>query len=368
MTFRLLFTYMPLVAGILVVLGLVFPRCRQLRLRTRAQAVWTLVVLACCSKFVFYEALGGDAFNPDLPWPVMWAWNWAYSGAMLFVAFTLLGYFIRSRVKLVVIPVLAWGLAAVGLWSGLRLPDVVETELEFPDLPSALDGYRILQLSDLHISASVRRWRTEGIVARANAAGADLIVVTGDIADGEPKLLADDVEPLRNLRAKDGVYFITGNHESYGPWGLWNRLYTEWNLRFLHDECVFPRPGLALGGFDDAQTWRFKPDDGSDVATLFAAATNGEFRVLLEHQPGFARTNFASGRVDLQFSGHTHGGIMPVLASLVARCNDGFLRGAYPMAREGAWLYVSPGSGQWAGFPVRFLDPSEITLVTLRRR
>lgn len=367
--FKLLFEYLPFVAAALIVLGLVFPRCRQLRLKTRAQAVWAMVILACCSKFACYRMLGGDAFNPDLPWPVMWIWNWAYSGAMIFLVLTLACYFVRARAKLFVLPVLAWGLAAWGIWNGLRVPEVVETELGFADLPAELDGYRILQLSDLHVSSSVRRWRTESVVARANAAQADLIVITGDIADGEPEKLWRDVEPLRDLRAKDGVYCVTGNHERYGPWDRWRACYARLGLRFLENECVFPHAGLALGGFPDGG--RFPQGGGREWWRTFAAATNGEFRVLLEHQPSGVVLNVRECDIRLQLSGHTHGGVMPGLSRLVAMYNYGYVRGLYPAPGRAdgvRYLYVSPGTGQWAGFPMRFFNDSEITLFVLRRK
>ena len=365
---KALFEYMPFVAAALIVLGLVFPRCRQLQLKTRTQAIWAMVILACCSKFACYRMLGGDAFNPALPWPVMWIWNWAYSGAMIFLVLVLACYFVRARAKLFVLPVLAWGLAAWGIWNGLRVPEVVETELGFADLPAELDGYRILQLSDLHVSSSSRRWRTEAVVARANAAQADLIAITGDIADGDPEKLWRDAEPLKDLRAKDGVYCVTGNHEYYGPWEKWSVCFSLWGMRFLENECVFPREGLALGGVNDIRAW-MRGADGPDVDAAFAAATNGEFRVLLEHLPGNVLTNVREGDVRLQLSGHTHGGIMPGLSWLVKMHNGGYVRGVYraPGRSGDRYLYVAPGAGQWAGFPVRFFNSSELSLVILRK-
>jgi predicted MPP superfamily phosphohydrolase len=135
-------------------------------------------------------------------------------------------------------------------------------------------------------------------------------------------------------------------------------------MRFLVNECVFPRPGLALGGVNDliARSYR---DVVPDVGRAFAAATNGEFRVLLQHRPERAEVNLRETGVDLQLSGHTHGGVAPVIRQFVSRHNAGFSRGIYRYGNS--VLYVSPGAGQWAGFPVRFCNPSEITLITLAR-
>ena len=205
-------------------------------------------------------------------------------------------------------------------------------------------------------------------MARANAAQADLIAITGDIADGDPEKLWRDAEPLKDLRAKDGVYCVTGNHEYYGPWEKWSVCFSLWGMRFLSNECVFPREGLALGGVNDIRAWMCGADC-PDVAAAFAAATNGEFRVLLEHLPGNVLTNVREGDVRLQLSGHTHGGIMPGLSWLVKMHNGGYVRGVYraPGRSGDRYLYVAPGAGQWAGFPVRFFNSSELSLVILRK-
>ena len=131
------------------------------------------------------------------------------------------------------------------------------------------------------------------------------------------------------------------------------------------DELIHA-PALALGGVNDYGEAERKRDVLANVGRAFASATNGEFRILLEHRPTHARTHLAANGIDLQLSGHTHGGIGPVVSSLVARLNGGFVRGLYRIG--GGVLYVSPGTGQWAGFPMRFFNPSEITLIVLRRR
>lgn len=364
-----MFTYLPFVAFVLVVLGFVFPACRALQLRTRGQAVMSMVLLLCFSKFLCFRTLGGNVFNPEFPDFLIWIWDWLFDGAMILLVLAAALFFVPRRVKAWLLPVLAWSAAAVGVWNGVRPPPVREVEIACPGLPDSLDGYRIVQLADLHVSSAARRWRTEAIVERANAAGGDVVVCTGDIVDGAPALRLRDVEPLKDLRARDGVWFVTGNHEFYGDWDGWRALYDEWGIRFLHDKCVFPRPDLALGGVDDGA---FGSDTGpAGVARVFAAATNGEFRVLLKHRPADARGNGV--HVGLQLSGHTHGGIAPLLARLVALANEGFVRGVYDISSDasapgsGARLYVSPGCGQWAGFPIRFFNDSEISLLVLRK-
>ncbi len=360
--FKTLFTYLPFAFALLAFLLFVLP-CR---VRTRAQAVWAMILLLCAAKFMCFDAFGGDAFAPELPEKFIWVWNWAYSGLCLLVPLAAPGLLLPRRIRLVLVPVLAWGFAAKGVFNGVKVPEVREVVFANGCVPEALDGYRIVQLSDLHVSSAARRRRTEAIVAKVNGLDADLVVVTGDIVDGSVAKRRRDVEPLKDLRARDGVLFCDGNHEHYFNWREWRAQYAKWNLKFLENEGVSPRPGLHVAGVTDPASAR----DGSscpDLRRAFAAGTNGAFRLLLKHRPNYFDP---SEEVDLQLSGHTHGGIAPGLDWLVARHNDGFVKGFRPRSGEcGCFgtVYVSPGTGQWAGFPIRFFNDPEITVITLRR-
>lgn len=339
---------------------------RRVGLSVRQQARWTMVLLLCLSKFLCFRELGGSAFVPDFPDWLIWAWDWAYSGAMILFALSVL-FFFRFRHKVWLLPLAAWTLASWGLWNGVSAPDAHEIELSFPNLPPALEGYRIAHLSDLHCSSAARRWRTQAVVDCVNAQKPDLICLTGDLVDGRFEKRADDMAPLAGLRARDGVCACTGNHEYYCGFDVWQSLFygPQANIRFLDNACAFPRPGLAVAGVPDPAGARYGRDEMPDVRQAFAAATNGEFRVLLEHRPKNAETNVREVGVDLQLSGHTHGGIAPILNLIVAPYNAGFTRGVYRL--DASVLHVSPGCGQWAGFPVRFFNPAEVTVIRLTR-
>lgn len=270
---------------------------------------------------------------------------------------------VRNRKVLLTALALSVAVTGWGVWNGFRLPRVRHVELKYAALPSTLEGYRIVQLSDLHVSSIARRARMAAIVARVNALKPDLVCVTGDLVDGEVGERAADLSPIRELEAKDGVYYVAGNHEFYWARPEWKALFDEWGLHFLANTSVSPREGLVIGGVNDTAAERWS--EAMPVAgKVFAPVKGGEFRVLMEHRPRQAANNIRSFAVDLQLSGHTHGGIMPIADRLVARMNGGFVRGVY--AIDGGYLYVSPGTGQWAGFPVRLFNPSEITVITLR--
>nr|WP_249055032.1 metallophosphoesterase [Sphingomonas insulae] len=230
----------------------------------------------------------------------------------------------------------------------------------------ALDGYRIIQLTDLHISRLfTARW-AQAVVERANAAGGDLIVVTGDFIDGSVAMRRDDVAPLRRLRAPDGVYAIPGNHEYFFSYAAWMQALSDMGFRLLPNaHAVIARDDarLVIAGVTDLSA----PGVGEaapELALALRGAPADAPIVLLDHQPRRARDAAARG-VALQLSGHTHGGMIVGLDRLVARGNAGFVSGRYDVG--GMTLYVSNGTGLWPGFALRLGVPSEITRITLTR-
>lgn len=270
----------------------------------------------------------------------------------------------KRTVVSIIIAAVSWGVVIIGLYNGIKPPEVHEVTLAYPDLPEELVGYKIVQLTDIHVSSLAGKWRTEAIVEKTNALKADLVCVTGDLVDGPPEERAAALEPIRHLKAKDGVYHVTGNHEIYRYRDEWKSLYDEWGLKFLVNECVLPRPTLALGGVNDMAAF-LTGEELPVPAKAFLKATNNEFRVLLSHRPAHARDNILASEVDIQLSGHTHGGMFPGLDLLIAKMNGGFAKGLFKIGK--GYLYLSPGTGQWNGFPIRLFNPSEITLIILTK-
>jgi len=314
-----------------------------------------------------YRQIGGEAVHPlCVPEPLVRALDISFFGTMALAALAVPLFFWRSRVKAFVLPVVAYGLSLVGVLNAVAPPIVRNYVVESDRVPASLDGYRIVQISDIHASCGCRRWHTEAIVAVANGLAADLVCLTGDFVDGRPQECADYLEPLRELRARDGVFAVMGNHEfidRINPVDEWNAYYAKWGIPFLRASGVVLRPGLALGGVDDKVS-KFKHEVAPDVAKAFAAATNGEFRVLMQHRPTGVEDNVARAGVDLQLSGHLHGGFMPIMGERIAADNGRRLRGLHRIGS--GWLCLSAGCGPWGGFPLRFRTPTEISLVTLR--
>lgn len=255
-------------------------------------------------------------------------------------------------------------LGAYGVWQGVKVPAVKTIAVTPTQLPPAFDGYRIVQLTDLHANGLLPASWVEAVVQKANALEPDLIVITGDLQDGLPDARAKDVRPLERLRARDGVLSIPGNHEYYTDYRRWMAIFQTLGLHMLVNQHVLIRRGdeaLAIAGITDRQAGSF----GQPVPDLKAALAGipaGVPTVLLSHRPGNARTSAAAG-VALQLSGHTHGGQMPGLHLVADHFNNGFVSGLY---WAGAMpLYVSNGTGLWNGFALRIGRPSEITEIVL---
>jgi predicted MPP superfamily phosphohydrolase len=337
------------------------------------------LLLLAASQFHFWNRLSsGSVFAPEFPRPVVLALNGAFGAILLLAVFQIaldLGALAAALLQrgAVAIPGsvrlaaagLAVLLAAVGVANAVRVPPVRDVEVAIPGLPPEFDGYRLLQLTDLHLSRLFPASWARAVVARANAAGADLIVVTGDFIDGSVAMRRDDVAPLRDLRAPDGVWAIPGNHEYFFDYAAWMRHLAGLGLRMLpnaHAVLARAEARLVLAGVTDASA----PASGEaepDLAAALAGAPPGAPVVLLDHQPRAAKRAAVRG-VALQLSGHTHGGMILGLDRLVARGNNGFVSGRYDVG--GMILYVGNGTGIWPGFALRLGRPSEMTRFTLR--
>jgi hypothetical protein len=253
--------------------------------------------------------------------------------------------------------------SAAGLRSALAPPRVRRVEVRLPRWPRALDGLRIVQISDLHVGPLLGRSFADDVVERVNALAPDVVAVTGDLVDGSVARVAGEVEPFARLRARDGVFFVTGNHDVYSGAEAWVARVRGLGLRVLRNERVeIRRDGAVfdLAGVDDYRgDWM--RGTSQDLPHALAGRDPERAVVLLAHDP----TTFveaARAGVDLQLSGHTHGGqIFPF--GLLVRLAVPFVAGLY--RRGASCLYVSRGTGFW-GPPLRLLAPAEITELTLR--
>ncbi len=260
--------------------------------------------------------------------------------------------------------VLALGSGAVALRGGLGEVDVVEVPIRLERLPPQLSGYTIVQLTDVHIGPLIGSRFVEQIVAKTNAERPDAIVITGDLVDGSVRELARHAEPLARLAARDGVYFVTGNHEYYSGVEEWLPYLERMGIRVLRNERTSlggSGASFDLAGIDDEWAVRHGRGHGADLSSAVAGRDPERELVLLAHQPKAIAEAAAAG-VGLQISGHTHGGQIWPFTGLVHLAQP-YVAGLH-RHDELTQIYVSRGTGFW-GPPMRLGAPAEITRLVL---
>jgi hypothetical protein len=255
-------------------------------------------------------------------------------------------------------------MTVTGMIIARRRPGIVEIQIPVTDLPRALHGFSIAQISDVHVGPTIKRGFVEGIVRSVNELNADLIAVTGDLVDGSVTQLSVHTAPLAGLTARHGAYFVTGNHEYYSGERAWTEEIRRLGMRVLKNEhVVLEHDGasLVLAGVTDYSAHHYDPAQRSDpAAALYGAPADAGAKILLAHQPSSA-TAAAEAGFDVQISGHTHGGqFWPW--NLFVHFFQPFTGGLHRL--KNLWIYVSRGTGYW-GPPNRFGVPSEITRIRL---
>jgi predicted MPP superfamily phosphohydrolase len=264
----------------------------------------------------------------------------------------------------IAVPLLALLSTAVGFINARRRARVVSIDVPIDDLPRALDGFTIVQISDIHVGPTIKRGYVDAIVDAVNRLQPDLIAVTGDVVDGSVEHLSDHTRPLSRLSARHGAYLVTGNHEYYSGADAWIAEFQRLGLHVLLNEHVVVEHDGAqavIAGVTDYSAGHFDPAHQSDpVAALEGAPGDVLIKVLLAHQPRTAEAAADAG-FTLQLSGHTHGGqFFPW--NFAVRLQQPFVAGLSRL--DNLWVYTSRGTGYW-GPPKRLGAPSEITRLRL---
>jgi uncharacterized protein len=254
-------------------------------------------------------------------------------------------------------------LTVYGVAQAKKIPGVKRITIPVANLPADLDGFKIVQITDIHVSPTIRRPFVEEVVRVVNGLGADIVALTGDLVDGTVPQLARDVAPLADVKSELGNFFVTGNHEYYSgvvPWV--KKIQTLGFTVLLNEHRVISRGRgrLLVGGVTDYRGGSFMPSHRSDPGKAAAGAPPVDMKILLAHQPksisGAARAGF-----DFQISGHTHGGQFFPWNFFIGLIQP-FVAGLHQFRKTR--IYVSRGTGYW-GPPVRVGVPSEITVLKL---
>ena len=298
----------------------------------RTGAIWMGILFILCSWFLIADLLTGFGFLlPKLVLPA------------------------RRAAVLV-----GLALSCFALFQGWRGPRVVRYDVKLEGLTPGLDGLRIVQVSDLHLGSLLGASWLEERLAQIEALKPDLLLVTGDLIDGEVEPVWALLPLLRRLSAPLGVYGVTGNHEFYAGLPASRALYADAGIQLLSDTSVEVCPGLVLVGVDDLSARRQLGLNGDPLARAFQGAPEGT-RIFLSHSPLRVREAASLG-AKLMLSGHTHAGQIWPFTYL---CSVPYPFQSGPYTVDGLQLIVNRGTGTW-GPPMRLFLPSEIVEVTLK--
>ncbi len=272
------------------------------------------------------------------------------------------GWVVESAVLALVLSVLV---TSIGFFNARRIAKVVNIDIALDNLPHALEGFSIAQITDIHVGPTIKGKYVQGVVNKVNALNPDIIAITGDIVDGRVHQLTKDTAPLGKLNARYGVYLVTGNHEYYSGAEEWVQEFRRIGLNVLMNEHEIVRHNdtdIVVAGVNDYNAGKVIPAHKSDPDAAISGSPADAPKILLAHQPRSADAAAKAG-FDLQLSGHTHGGQFWPWNHFV-RLQQPFTAGLRRLGH--LWVYTSRGTGYW-GPPKRFGAPSEITLIKLSK-
>lgn len=251
----------------------------------------------------------------------------------------------------------------LGIHGALRGPIVEHIQLELPSALKSLNGFKIAQISDLHIGPLIRRKYVAQVVRKFKSIQANLIVLTGDIGDSDPAIFGTDATPLQELSAPEGVFYIPGNHEYYWDAEAWIQVFSGLGLKPLINQGTWiANQKIWLGGITDPDAGDFIPEHHPDAVKAMGTLKSADtFQILLAHQPKSCFDAENAG-FNLMLSGHTHGGQFFPFNLIVALVNP-YSKGLNQHGKM--WVYVNRGTGFW-GPALRLGVPAEITLIELK--
>jgi uncharacterized protein len=252
----------------------------------------------------------------------------------------------------------AASITGYGVKTALGPPQLDRVQIPLAKLPRALDGTRLAVVSDIHLGPLAGSHHVGRIVDLINSVNADIVCVVGDLVDGSVGQLGRFAQPLARIESRQGAYFVTGNHEYYSGFQQWVDEVARLGVRPLRNERV-PLGGLDLAGVNDLGGAQF--GDPADFGKALGDRDTSRPVVLMAHQP-IAAHHAARYGVDLQVSGHTHGGQVAPF-NLVVRLQQPVVSGFGRV--DGVPVYVTNGAGFW-GPPVRVGAPPQVTVIDLR--
>ena len=273
--------------------------------------------------------------------------------------------FIKKSISISMIT-LAGSATVYGFYSARKGPFIIKHDIYLKNLPDAFESFSIAQISDLHVGPTIKRPYVEDVLEKISHLNPDLIAVTGDLVDGSVKYLKSELQPLKDMIAPYGTFFVTGNHEYYSGVDLWLDETDRLGMKnLINSNELISRSGdqIAIAGITDLKAHQIKPAHKSDPGLALRSVPDNITKIVLAHQPNSIHSVHEIG-ADLQLSGHTHGGQFWPFTYLTKIVNP-YIAGFYD--HYGTQIYVNRGTGYW-GPPLRIGVPAEITLIRLKKK
>ena len=273
--------------------------------------------------------------------------------------------FIKKSINISMIT-LAGSATVYGFFSARKGPFIIKHDIYIKNLPEAFENFSIAQISDLHVGPTIKRPYVEDVLEKISHLNPDLIAVTGDLVDGSVKYLKSELQPLKDMIAPYGTFFVTGNHEYYSGVDLWLDETDRLGMKnLINSNELISRSGdqIAIAGITDLKAHQIKPAHKSDPGLALRSVPDNITKIVLAHQPNSIHSVHEIG-ADLQLSGHTHGGQFWPFTYLTKLVNP-YIAGFYD--HYGTQIYVNRGTGYW-GPPLRIGVPAEITLIRLKKK
>ena len=337
-----------------------------------------LLLLFISQYHLLLKMLFGNMFSPEMPsWAILLGAGAFCYFIILFLLIVLLDlnlfiqHIIKYRffsnfdrnIRFLFLPIFAFGLTVIGVYQAIQIPQVKQIELPLSGLSKEYDGLRVVQLTDLHLSPLFDKHWASAVTEATNELKPDVILITGDLIDGTVVDRTNDIAPLAKLQAPLGVYASVGNHEYYFDAKAWEEHFKKIGMTVLSNESlIIGNRIFNLAAVTDESATDF----GLPTPNVNLAVQHIDKHlptILLKHQPLNAAFSAQQG-VQLQLSGHTHGGMIKGLDYFLGFFNQGFISGLFQV--DSMNLYVSNGTGLWNGFQIRLGVPAEITLFKLR--
>ena len=272
--------------------------------------------------------------------------------------------FIKKSVSIGIIG-LTGSATAYGFYKARKGPHVIKENIFLKNLPSEFENYKIAQISDLHVGPTIKRPYVEKVFDTIANVNPDMLAVTGDLVDGSVENLRSDLEPFKDMIARDGTFFVTGNHEYYSGVDRWLDETDRLGMtNLINSKTIIERQGseICIAGITDFRAHQIKKSHRSNPKSALNNVRKNVPKIVLAHQPNSIFSVHDAG-ADLQLSGHTHGGQF-VPFNFPTKLANAYLSGLYD--HEGTQIYVNRGTGYW-GPPLRLGIPSEVTEITLKK-